>query len=418
MQLNLLKTVFLGLCWVTLVLPGERMTVTREIYFPAPTREPAQWCNISYLDSGLTRIETQRSSSGSDAFHHFKKRISYDNGKTWEPFEDLPSVVQQLPGGGLVTYPGRYYFDPVLKIQYQPTMRRVWRGVPVYTFNWEGEHPFRDFTFVLENGRERQLKYEAGPDYDPAAPFDSTWCAFNRAYRGNNLAFAADGTTFFPLVCYRHGDDYGFAKGGVVLMRREISGEWLASNQIYISPERSSRGLLEPGVAILKTGKILVVCRGSDTETTPGRKWFTISADGGRTLAPIREFKYSDGTSFYSPSSIHHFIRSTRNGKLYWVTNIVAEPPNGNRPRYPLVISEIDEEKIGVVKNSVVIIDDRGADDSERLALSNFSLIENRETLDFELYLTRFGKDAEQPWKAPICKYTIRPPERSKSEKP
>jgi hypothetical protein len=388
------------------------MTVEREFYLPAAGEDAAQWCSVCYRDSGLARLEIHRSSSKSDTYLDFKQRFSPDNGKTWQPFELLPSVVQNLPGGGIVTYPGRYFYDSTLNIRYQTQMRRIWPGLPAWTFPKGGEHPFVNFTFVLENGRERQIKYEPGPDFDPAAPFDSTWCAFNRAYWGTNLAVAADGTVYFPVVCYRHGKEYSFRKGGVVLMRRETTGKWLASNQIYISPEWSSRGLLEPAVAILKSGTILVVCRGSNTETTPGRKWFTISTDGGKTLVPISEFKYHDGTLFYSPSSIHHFIRSTRNGKLYWIANIVSKPPKGNRPRYPLVITEIDEEKIAVKKGSAVIIEDRRKNEPERIQFSNFSIIENRETLDFELYMTRLGENDEHPWQAPVYKYTISPPKR------
>lgn len=393
------------------VLAGERMTIEREFYLPAAGEDAAQWCTVYYWDAGLTRLETHRTSAKSDTYLDFKQRFSTDNGNTWQPFEKLPSVVQNLPGGGMVTYPGGIFYDAKLKIRYELIMRRMWPGLPAYTFNWGGEHPFVNFTFVVENGREIQMKYETGPDYHPETPFDSTWCAFNRAYRGTNLEIAPDGTAYFPMVCYRHGDAYSFQKGGVVLMRRETNGNWLASNQIYISPERSSRGVLEPAVAILKNGTILVVCRGSNTETTPGRKWFTISTDGGKTLAPIREFKYHDGTSFYSPSSIHHFIRSSRNGKLYWITNIVPKPPKGNRPRYPLVIAEIDEEKVTVKKGSVVIIEDRRENEPEKIQFSNFSVIENRETLDFELYMTHLGKNAEHPWQAPVYKYILSPPE-------
>ena len=169
---------------------------------------------------------------------------------------------------------------------------------------------------------------------------------------------------------------------------------------------------MEPAVTILKNGTLLIVCRGNNTETTPGRKWFTTSVDGGRTLAPINEFKYHDGTSFYSPSSIHQFIRSTRNGKLYWITNIVPNPPNGGRPRYPLVMVEIDEENIAVRRESAVIIEDRRENEPEKIQFSNFSLIENRETLDFELYMTRLGENAEHPAQGSVWKYVISPPEK------
>ena len=393
------------------VFAKDSVTIQRQLYLPAAGEDAAQWCSVSYWDEGLTRIETHRTSAESDAYLDFKQRFSSDNGKTWKPFENLPKVVQELPGGGMVTYPGNYFYDSTLKIRYQIRMRRLWPGLPAYTYNWGGEHPFVDFTFVLENGREKQMKYESGQDYNAATQFDSTYCAFNRAYWGTNLGIAKDGSAYFPMVCYRHGNEYSFSKGGVVLMRRDpATGNWSASNQIYIEPELSSRGLLEPAVAILKNGVILIVCRGSNTETTPGRKWFSISTDGGKTLSPICEFKYHDGTSFYSPSSIHDFIRSSRNGKLYWLANIVPNPPKGNSPRYPLVIVEIDEENIGVKKGSEIIIEDRRDNEPERIQFSNFSLLENRETFDFEIYVTRLGENAEHSWQAPVYRYIFSPP--------
>ncbi|MFQ6006887.1 MAG: GNAT family N-acetyltransferase, partial [Woeseia sp.] len=46
-------------------------------------------------------------------------------------------------------------------------------------------------------------------------------------------------------------------------------------------------------------------------------------------------------------------------GKLYWMANIVAEPPSGNGPRFPLYIAEIDESATAVVRDSLVLVDDR-----------------------------------------------------------
>ena len=190
------------------------------------------------------------------------------------------------------------------------------------------------------------------------------------------MAFAADGTAYLPLVCYRQGREYGLTAGGIVLIRRDpASGEWTASTEQYIDPALSSRGLLEPDVALLRDGTLLIVARGSNTETTPGYKWFALSTDGGRTLTPVEAFRYADSSPFYSPSSIHRMIRSSVNGRLYWVANIVAAPPAGNGPRYPLYIAEIDEDEMAVKKESLVVVDDRGEDEPDALQLSNFGVL-------------------------------------------
>ena len=191
-------------------------------------------------------------------------------------------------------------------------------------------------------------------------------------------------------------------------MRREpSSGEWRPSTQEYLSPERSARGLLEPDAAVLKDGRVLVVCRGSNTATTPGRKWFSISADGGRTLSRFEALRYDDGSPFYSPSSIHTFVRSSKNGRLYWLANIVDGPPSGNGPRYPLVLAEIDEEKVAVRKDRLTTVDERGMDEPVALQLSNFSVLEDRETQNIEIYLTRLGENPEHFWQGAVYRYVF-----------
>ena len=176
-----------------------------------------------------------------------------------------------------------------------------------------------DHVFVSEDdGPSRLLRYEAGADYDPQEPFRPEFLDHNQAYLGNAPAFAPDGTVYFPVCVIRNRS--------VVLMRREgASGEWKASNHCVIDSRLSSRGLLEPEAAVLRDGQILIVCRASNTSTTPGRKWRILSKDQGKTLDPVEAFTYENSEPFYSPSSIHRFIRSRRNVLLYWLANITPE---------------------------------------------------------------------------------------------
>jgi len=164
--------------------------------------------------------------------------------------------------------------------------------------------------------------------------------------------------------------------------------EWQLSQRVANTPDRSSRGAFEPTIAELPDGRILMVMRGSSTRSTPGRKWFSISRDGGFTWEPIQPWTYSDGTPFFSPSSCSQLLPHS-SGRLYWLGNITPRPPAGNSPRYPFVVGLVDPAGGLLVRDSVAVIDDRREGDSDRLMLSNFMACEDRETGDILLHMSR-----------------------------
>lgn len=366
---------------------------------------------IGYIDSGSTREEIFKTSASSDNYQGWRRRISRDNGLTWSEFELLKETTRQLPEGGIADFPGPLKVHPKTGEVLRVFMKRIWAGGELFTFNWEtNEHPFHDHVLIREGDSElRCLRYEEGPEYDPANEFDPDFAKANRAYFGCDMCFDDQGRVLFPMVCRPDNARRGMTQGGVVLMRRELSGEWHASNQVFISPEASSRGLLEPDAAVLKGGRILIICRGSNTTITPGRKWMTVSNDGGKTLEPIQELRYSDGSRFYSPSSIHRLVRSTKTGELYWFGNIAPAPPEGNLPRRPLIMARVDEEKLALVRDSIVVIDDAEDGDPEDIMFTNFRIMEDRESLNFELYMTRGAYRYDPKWKASLYRYIIEP---------
>jgi len=134
----------------------------------------------------------------------------------------------------------------------------------------------------------------------------------------------------------------------------------------------------------------------------------SLSADGGRSLSPPIEWKYDDGSSFYSPSSFHRFIRHRLTGKLYWLGNVCAAPPSGNSPRFPLVIAEVDESRAALRRNTVTAIDDRQPGQGD-IQFSNFPLAEDRVTQDLNLHVTTYGQEPNpQDWaSADNYRYTL-----------
>ncbi len=192
----------------------------------------------------------------------------------------------------------------------------------------------------------------------------------------------------------------------------QVSGRLI--KPVFLPRKISTRGLVELNLSELTNGNLLLIMRGSNTGLDPvkypGRKWFSVSRDGGLNWSEVKDIRYDTGEQLYSPASIARTIRSSKTGKLYWVGNITDVPPDGNSPRYPLQIVEIDEEGPSFRKDTVTVIDDRNPEqDSEHLQLSNFSLLENRETQEMEVYLTRLGERGGGPdiWTADTYKYTL-----------
>jgi hypothetical protein len=170
---------------------------------------------------------------------------------------------------------------------------------------------------------------------------------------------------------------------------------WETSDDIRLDGDQSSRGANECAVVELSTrGHVFMVIRGSNAPNPKGTiqavKWKTLSTDYGRTWSKCEHFTFSDGTAFLSPSSCSAFIRSSATGKVYWIGNISRVTPHGNSPRYPLIIAELDEEKLGLRRPSVTIIDDRAADDPPDLQMSNFSLLEDPATGRIMLTMDRY----------------------------
>jgi len=160
--------------------------------------------------------------------------------------------------------------------------------------------------------------------------------------------------------------------------------DWQLSQQLHLPPEKSLRGIFEPTIAQVPEGRMLMVCR-----TNSGRKWFSVSRDGGLSWTEPDVWKYTDGTLFYSPSSISRLIRHS-SGDYYWIGNISPVHPRGNAPRYPLVIGRVDQESLRLVRERVTTIDTRGPEDPAGLQLSSFCVHEDRETRNFVVRVTRW----------------------------
>lgn len=381
-----------------------------ERYRRHPAPRVAPWVSFQYVGPGLELREVCGLERESDVGEDIQARWSDDNGRTWSAFTPVqPS--NKVRYGVVTVWEGESVgvYDPSSRQVVQLWLRQIEQG-----------GVYHNFTYVRtskDGGRTwstpEPLRYEAGEEFDPSEPLKPGFLNRNEGYPGNNILVRTNGTlVVFLAHANAPGDPRNNSRswrmGSVCFLGRWDAPyqryHWTAGARVEITPAASARGLMEPEVAELSDGRLLVVWRGSthgwdgSRAELPGRKFHSLSTDGGRTLSSPTEWRYADGSSFYSPSSYHRMIRHSQTGKLYWVGNISATPPTGNSPRYPLVIAEVDEARAALKRDTVTALADRAPGQGD-IQFSNFPLIEDRETHDLILHVTTYGQEPDpQDW--------------------
>ncbi|MCX6992451.1 MAG: sialidase family protein [Kiritimatiellaeota bacterium] len=194
-----------------------------------------------------------------------------------------------------------------------------------------------------------------------------------------------------------------YTVAGVLIGKWTTDGKdmlWDSSQTVDLDVKAATRGADEPTIIELKKkGSFVMVIRGSnercpDKAKMPGRRWVAFSKDYCRTWTKPEPMTYTDGELFYSPSSSSIIIRSVLNQKVYWIGNISRTNTDGNSPRYPLIIGEVDEAKGALIKGTIISIDDINPRyDSEKIQLSNFQAYQDPRTGNILVVLCRLDFD-------------------------
>ena len=423
-------------------------------YSDARTDGVAENYGQSYRDSeGLVRVESCSYQSSGDFSDGSKRRISEDNGRTWGEWSP---VVETGSAGSSVQMYGDHEamrrtnikgkWNPVHKHFVGTALERVWKNghKEAYRLLWSvgdpsalAEHTILGVT--LEDGTymQQMVTYEEGEEFDPADPLKPEYFYKNDVFPSTSV-FDKNGDLLLAVgvkmrkCCERAGKnvDELFPSRpdllrGLMVIRCVWNGEkyeFHPSRPVVISDLQSSRGVDEPAITILKSGRILVVFRGSNWYSkgwdmriepgTPGFKWYTYSDDGGKTFVDPMPWHFDDGEVIYSAATISKFIRDERNDRLYWIGNITDHHVNANYPRWPLCIVEVDETYGTAKKESYTVIDTRREGESDKVQLSNFGILQDRETGVLEIRLTKFGqKEGEPQYNAESWVYKITLPE-------
>ena len=411
--------------------PSRIATIRRQVYYPHSTERGAALITARYLGKGLRREEYLCFEGVSDWTTHRSRRVSQDNGRTWSDWQQLCATWPTQRGFTKREEPRAWCFDPLSQRCIDFVFQRILPDAgdnPMQGYVGRADHSF--WRLSDDEGRTwgplNQFRYEEGAQYQPENWGQRDFYERNRTFGSYSAIPTRDGSIVYPcseipMEIVDNGD--AERVDGIICFIGTWSSTdraytWERSQPICVPHRVSARGLLEPCVAELSDGRLWMVMRGSNRTfvdddwsgeaENPGRKWMSLSADGGRSWSPVTDLRYDTGEPFCSPSALARVLRHEGTGKLYWFGNICPGPSDGNRPRTPLYIVEVDESVPALRKNTLTIIDDRHPTaDGDALQLSNFQVFEDRESGEIELYLTRYGERESHRTHADAYKYTI-----------
>jgi len=353
------------------------------------------------LDS-LAKVAVMSTSSRSDTADERARCFSSDNGRSWSQWEPVAFITRTDAGVHRVSEcPG--WVDPCEG----PMLVMAIEGTLPTDSPLEGmKHWVLRYRVSLDAGRSFAVDepvIQRG-EYTPDHPLDGVWvgknCFMIGAVSCRPIRTAA-GHFLVPVQItpigpdgeyYNPGGGYTYHEAAALIGTWTDDGrvEWDLSQRVANDPAKSTRGCVEPTLAEMPDGRVLMVMRGSNDAKPhlPARKWLAVSEDAGRTWTSPRPWTYSGGGEFFSPSSCSQLLHHS-SGRYYWLGNICPGNARGNRPRYPLVIGEVDPEGLGLVEDTVAEIDTLQPGEDEDLQLSNFFAYEDRESHEVLVHVTR-----------------------------
>jgi len=380
-------------------------SVTRETLIPSPGAGAGVGGALYYTrPSGSDMLCMYSIETRSDLCDGSYTMLSSDNGRTWsEPVfheAEIPrgdGILRRSPAVAVVD-PNRDRFVWFLNeglFDGDDPLQGMLRYQPRYRVSADGGRSWETDKLMVADGDE----------YSDEHPFPGVWIGRNGMMFGDatcvpivtgNRSILVP-TQVSPLgpdgTYYRPGGGFTYHDTAIVSGTWRDDGviRWEIAGVIAGDPARSTRGALEPTIAELQGGRILVVMRGSNDvrPELPGYRWYSIAGPEHSSWPPAQPWCYEDGEPFHSPSSCSQLLAHS-SGRLIWIGNLCVENPAGNSPRYPLVAAEVNRRTGLLVRESVSAIDDRQPGESERLTLSNFHALENRETGEVMVTLPRY----------------------------
>ncbi len=368
------------------------------------------------LDLVSRTIEQTKSDTADVAY----QRFSNDNGVTWSEPQKIDTFAER-PGGTF----RRSLAPDVLDPDTGRLLGMITQGVLPSDHPLEGmKHWTLHYRLSKDGGKtfyhEAPVIHE-GAEFTPDHPLPDVWIGKNSVMLGDLTCrpiTIRTGEILQPvqITPLGEGGEYVNPGGGytyhdaAVLIARwkpDDTLSWTLSRRVTADPALSTRGMIEPTIAEMPDGRILMVLRGSNDvkPDLPGRRWYAVSDDHGRSWSEPKPWSFATGEAFFSPSSCSQLLPHA-NGRVYWIGNVCPENPRGNGPRYPLVIVEVDRLALYPIAETLRVVADRAADDPPWTAFSNFFAREDRDTHDIVVHCSPLGTAKEIAADAPKLDWT------------
>lgn len=373
-----------------------RERVSREVFVRSPGKGTAVIAQAYYTQaSGGALLSIEQRLSRSDTVDAAYYRYSQDNGRSWSAPVAKPTG-EKRPGGMLRRHPRACFVDPQTG-----RFLEFWNEGILPTDNpLEGMQQWNIYYRV--DGDVHQV-IEEGARFDARHPLPGVYTGRNMVMLGDVASVpitAKDGSILLPAIVTPLGADGnlynpagGYTYTDAVVLHGRWRGRrllWKAAEPVKGDPDRSTRGMDEPTIETLAGGRLIMVLRGSNDRkpSLPGYRWVSYSGDGGWHWTKPQPWTYHNGEPFFSPSACSQLLRHS-NGRLYWLGHICRTNPRGNRPRYPVYLGEVDQENGLLIRDSLILVDDRQPGEDEILMLYSISAREDRATRDIALHMSR-----------------------------
>ena len=390
---------------------GRLKLLSKEVFLRHQNKRPPSTGFVTYISTTQpVLMHCHGWEDYSDGYDDYAVSLSHDNGRTWSA-EVVLWKSSVVPEGRIRYAEPAAFFDPDTEKLVVLTDKTLY---PKDKLNADADYELVMDVYDPKTGawsERRELKFPGQRSPAMSFSFPLKTASGRLLFPGMRKTVDASG----KAVHFKKG--WAPVDEMVTVIGEHRGGEiaWHLGQSLNIAPEVSSRGLDENALFQLSDGRIAAVCRGDNSAfpDKPGYKWLSFSRDEGETWSAPVPLPATGGEPIESGANGSALFRSIKNGRLYWIGNLAlrGERANGNWPRSPLVIAEMQEEPFALKRETIFAVDERGFNDSARVQMSNFRFYQDRETGDVVIFLTRYGEKSEKEWKvADYYRYRVEMP--------